>query len=438
MTRLKSDEILSEWLAVADRARQPHQAPRPATTRMRLPIGMAALAAVVVIVAVVGSRVVAPAVGPGGSPSASPSASPTTPVAQPSATTPPISIPSAEPSPTPGASPVTLTTPVVTSSWQGFTWNTLPADSPFVTADFGTQVLAWRAGYVAYGTTNGAANGFVWTSADGLTWRQVTDISAPRILVAVSPTGLVAFADDPSATSPIETVWTSTDGVAWHNAGSPGGVAFVDSIAGTSAGLVATASSGVVYSNDGITWTPLSGGPAASWNENPLHLQSGNGRFFLIGGAPGLTNGRASPAGVAWWSDNGRTWTKSGGTVPYPGSDMYFGRDGILLNWQMAAIPGGNGLARSTDGGKSWHNDPANSPLGAYVCGQHACSSGPDGSIASNGTVMVALKTNGKAWVSYDGNTWTSIGWGAPASNQGPLLVLPRGVLVGNQYGAAR
>jgi hypothetical protein len=438
----KNDRVWTDWLALTERARQPRNAPRPAATHGRLPVGMAALAAVVVIVAVVGSRVAAPPVGPGGSPSASPSASPTTPVAQPSATTPPISIPSAEPSPTPGASPVTLTTPGVTSNWQGFTWSTLPADSPFVTADFGMQVLAWRAGYVAYGTTNGAANGFVWTSADGLTWRQVTDISAPRILVAVSPTGLVAFADDPSATSPIETVWTSTDGVAWHNAGSPTGLAFIDSIAGTSAGLVATSHTltgtgkfatsqfGVAFSTDGLNWTPVSIQPGLTWSpDNGPQVQSGANRFFVFGAL--ASPGKVSAGGL-WWSDDGRTWTRSSNEAYTSGLD--FGQGGIVMHTTEGLVPGGTGLELSTDGGKSWRK--SNDPLGAVVCGPRECSTGPDGVISSNGSFFVAVKSNGQAWISYDGQAWTSIAWGGPLSSVS-LLVLPRGVVSDGQYGAA-
>ena len=64
----KNDKVWTDWLTLTESARQPEQAPRPATNYGRLPVGMAALAAVAIIVAVVGSRIVAPPVGPGGSP----------------------------------------------------------------------------------------------------------------------------------------------------------------------------------------------------------------------------------------------------------------------------------------------------------------------------------------------------------------------------------
>jgi hypothetical protein len=462
MTRLKSDEILSEWLAVADRARQPHQAPRPATTRTRLPIGMAALAAVVVIVAVVGSRVVAPTVGPGGSASASPSAT----VAQPSATTPPISVPSTEPSPTPGASPATFTTAGVASNWQGFTWSTLPAESPLLLADPGLRVIPWRGGYVACGTTGGAMAGFLWTSTDGLTWRWVTDIVAQRIQVAVSPTGLVAIAGSLDNPSLPNTVWTSTDGLAWHNAGTASGIGSIDTIAGTSAGLVATGHTvvgtgkfatsqfSVAFSTDGLSWTPVTIASGLAWDYVGPAVQSGNGRFFLMGGYTGgtasgyrpvlasLTQPGRSGSGVLgstigtgglWWSDDGRTWTSASKTAFV--SQLDFARDGIEMIWSSRAIPGGTDLQFSSDGGKTWGKSL--DPLGQTVCGQGECSTGPDGVIGSNGTYLLAVKSNGKAWVSSDGKTWTSIAWDGSLSTYS-ILVLPRGVVVDGKYGAAK
>jgi hypothetical protein len=314
------------------------------------------------------------------------------------------------------------------------------------------QVIRWRGGYVAYGTTGGGASGFLWTSTDGIAWRQqVTGISGPQVLVAVSPAGLVAIAGDPSATSPAETVLTSPDGLAWLDAGSPTGLAYVDSITGTSAGLVAiqhtmtgsgkfaTPVYSLSYSNDDIGWTKVTDGLPAGWNGYPGNLQSGNGRFFLVGNSAAPAASTTPDRGVVWWSDDGRTWTKSSGTIAYPARQLYFGRDGILLRTQSPAVPGGSGLAISTDGGKSWHDDPSDSPVGPYVCGQGECSSGPDGYFGANGTTMVAVKTNGQAWISYDGSTWTSIAWGGPSgASSGPLLVLPRGVFAGVQYGAAQ
>jgi hypothetical protein len=362
----------------------------------------------------------------------------------------------------------------VTSNWTGFSWSQLPADHPLATADpwtSGAQLLAWQHGYVVYGTTNTGMNAFVWTSADGQTWTQVTAIVAPQVLVAASPTGLVAVAGDPSATVAVQTVWISSDGVQWRNAGPLSGLASVDSIAGTSAGLVATGHTlngagkfatstfSVVFSTDGISWTPIQVEPGIAWDDVGPRVQSGNNHFFVMGGlSPRLTNSAdfrfdaldvnsatersglvgASQTGKGglWWSDDGRTWTSTG-TWVYA-DRMVFGRDGLLVYTNPRLIPGWVGLNVSTDGGKTWANANDYGPLGAAVCGQGECSQGPDGIIASNGVVFVAVKSDGRTWTSYDGRTWVPTAGKSPTPDLGTFLVLPRGVIVAGSYGAAK
>jgi hypothetical protein len=51
--------------------------------------------------------------------------------------------------------------------------------------------------------------------------------------------------------------------------------------------------------------------------------------------------------------------------------------------------------------------------------------------------VFLAVKSDGHAWVSYDGRTWTPISWNGPTADL-TFLVLPRGVVIGNTYGAAK
>ncbi|MGD0122513.1 MAG: hypothetical protein ABSC46_08140 [Candidatus Limnocylindrales bacterium] len=366
------------------------------------------------------------------------------------------------------------TTVGVASNWTGFSWSRLPADNPLATADpwrTGAQLLAWQHGYVVYGTTNGNSNAFVWTSADGQTWTQVTAIVAPRVLVAACAAGLVAVAGDPSATGSTQMVWASSDGVQWHIVGALSGLAFVDSIAGTSAGLVATGHTlngagkfatstfSVAFSTDGISWTPIEVEPGIAWDDVGPQVQSGNNRFFVMGGlsdsqakgadfrfdaldVTGVT-GRSGPVGASqigkgglWWSDDGRKW-KSTGTWAYADA-LVFGRDGILVHENPRLIPGYVGLDVSTDGGKTWAKATNYGPLGAAVCGQGECSEGPDGVIASNGTVFVAVKSNGRIWTSYDGKTWTPIAGNGPVPDLRTFLVLPRGVILAGSYGAAK
>ena len=352
--------------------------------------------------------------------------------------------------PSPTSSPIaaSFTLPGATSNWHGFTWSKLPSDNPFLAAD-GVQLLKWRDGYVAYGIADSGGNSLLWTSPDGRTWNQVTSIDALNLMVAAAPSGLVAIAND---SEPSHQVWSSSDGVRWQKAGSTTGLLAIDSIAGTTSGLVAVeypvASTGkfptsppsVVASTDGVNWAPVAVGPGSTWSSDYVpRIQSGNNRFFLTVSAknPADPSGKGLMA-IVWWADDGVTWTRSTGPSSLPFWQMYLGRDGILVETHSGSVPGSFGVDLSTDGGKTWKIDNKFEPLGPTICGQGECSPGPDGAYASNGSQILAVKSDGHAWVSYEGKTWTSIAWNPTSANSGTFLVLPGGVIVGDEYGAAQ
>jgi hypothetical protein len=445
MTRRGGDDIWDDWLKVARTAKRPAKAPRPSGGQVGPPIGMALFACFVVVVAVLGLRF-------SGQGSGTATASTySTPIPSQSTLRPsPSEVLS--PSVHPGTSaPALFSTPGVVSNWKGFAWSQLPSGSALTTVDPGLQLVTWRGGYVLYGTTQGGAQAVVWVSADGTAWVQAAIPAAARILVAVSPSGLIAISGDPTQASSTQAVWTSSDGLTWRNAGAPAGLGSIDSLAGTSRGLVvvghvlegsgktATPRYGIEYSVDGSSWTPVTLGPGQIWNADyaPL-VQAGQDRFFLLAaqaGGAGTTGTQLS--GVVWWSDDGRTWTRSTGTIPDPGQVLDFGSAGILLHTRSPAVPGGEGLLLTRDGGKSWQADSSFGPLGAAVCGQGECSTQPDGVIASNAATFLALKSDGRAWLSADGRAWNAIAWNGPRPDAGSVLMLPRGVVVGDQYGAA-
>jgi hypothetical protein len=384
--------------------------------------------------------------------------------------------------PTPATSPSAtmtatgFTTPGSTDGWKGFTWTSLPSESrmlpsPQLDGSGIGQILRWKGGYVATGSVAlfGTAHPSLglWTSPDGQTWTPVTSIEAAAVVVSVAPFGLLALAVDPTTTDgqyrPPE-AWTSSDGVEWHDAGPsnlPGGLV---SIAGTDKGIVATsgvtvgtgkaASEGflVEFSTDGVNWTQETVGDLAGSQGGayglPPHVQTNAGRFYLMGTAPPVMESSGSALGPSlsqdemWLSGDGETWTRSAGGYSWFADFIDFGRDGILLHTNANASPGANGLAYSTDGGMTWHEDPKFAPLGQEPC-QGECATGPDGAIASNGTVFVAVQNGGKkAWLSYDARTWTPIAWagGDPSAagygGFGGFVVMPRGVLLGGAYGA--
>ena len=101
----KGDEIWRDWFNMTEDARQPEAAPRPTRTSARMPMGMAALAALGIVALVVGSRFTATNGSGGGQPSGS-TASPSdvaviTPGTSGSPTTVPSPVPSASATPDP-------------------------------------------------------------------------------------------------------------------------------------------------------------------------------------------------------------------------------------------------------------------------------------------------------------------------------------------------
>jgi hypothetical protein len=435
MTRSNGDDLWKEWNAVADSAKQPPFAPRDAMARQvrsGLPVGMAAVLVVVVVGALIAMRWTSSThAGPAASEASSIQA-----------------YASAVPSPHSSASPYTARTaatftlsgtPGSTTAWRGFTWTQLPADIPFFNAaDF--RFFPWRGGYVAEYMSGSQTE--IWTSPDGNTWSLVTAIPDATIRIAASPSGLIALAGD---TAPYQT-WSSSDGVHWQDIGTTQGLKDWVYIVGNGHVMVArqiaasadqwTSDPRIAVSTDGLNWSPVTieSGFQSVTVLIPTLYASGD-RFFVRS----AEKNPADPSGalpVMWWSDDGRTWTRTTGVpVGEPADPMVFGRDGMMMH---AADTSGGGLGYATDvsndGGKTWRTDQGAQPIGV-TCS--SCGSGLDGVFTSNGTVLLAIKSDGRAWVSDDAKTWTPIEWSGPHLPQAVFLVLPGGVIIGDYYGAA-
>lgn len=379
--------------------------------------------------------------------------------------------PTSGPVRSPGATMIAsgFTTAGVASGWSSFSWTS--AGTPL--SGIG-QVLQWSGGYVAAASLMhyvGDPSPGLWISADGMTWTAVRGVSDDAAMVSVAPAGLVAIGFDGNAAdgSMLGSAWSSSDGRNWTKLGRPDFPGSLVSIAGTSSGIVATVkithgtgkgqygSFQIEFSTDGLHWTAENVSPGLSSAQvgygEPPHVQTHAGRFYLMGSAgPGTTStgirlvASFSPPDEMWLSGDGKTWTKSaGGYSASGGLDadyIDFGRDGMILHTNAyGAAPGATGIAYSSDGGQTWHEDTNYSPLGPTTC-QGECSNGEDGAIGANGTYFVAVKYGAKqAWLSYDGQHWSSIAWtgGDPtgAWNGDGFLVMPRGVLLASSYGAA-
>jgi hypothetical protein len=364
-----------------------------------------------------------------------------------------------------------FTTAGVASGWSRFSWTAAGSSLSGI-----GQVLQWSGGYVATASSMHAASADpspgLWTSADGQTWSAARGIGDDAVRVSVAPAGLVAIGFNGNVADGwmLGSAWSSSDGRTWTKLGKPDFPGSLVSIAGTSSGIVATVaiahgtgkgqygSFQIEFSTDGLHWTAENVSPGLASAQDgygePPHVQTHAGRFYLMGSAgPGTAStgmrllSSVSPPDEMWLSGDGTTWTKSaGGYSATGGLDadyIDFGRDGMILHTNAyGAAPGATGIANSNDGGRTWHEDKNYGPLGPTSC-QGACSNGEDGVIGANSTFFVAVKYGGKqAWLSYDGQHWSSIAWtgGDPTGTWyggNGFLVMPRGVLLAASYGAA-
>jgi hypothetical protein len=356
--------------------------------------------------------------------------------------------------------PTALVTPGSTadaaSEWKSFAWGTAAAASIPFKSD--SALLKWSHGFAVSGQPTGQTTEQVWTSNDGVTWMEAAGVSAPQIFVAEGPKGLVAIGLDPNATHETQTVWTSSDGRTWAKAGTTSGIGNLDSLAGNSTTLVAiwdrSEAAGPAFSLetsvDAINWTSVSQVAFQSSISWVPFVDSIGGRLFALGAPQGAADrfvpqnanvfmSTAAPRGAIWWSDDGKAWHASGGSFSGLPDAVYAAANGLLLEGTLGSVPGGDTLAYSTDGGQTWTDDPSFAPLGQADC-TGECSSVPDGYYSSNGSVIVAVKSDGsKAWISTDARTWTEITWGGPRpSDTGGFMALPGGVLAGDQYGAGK
>ncbi|HEX7496663.1 MAG TPA: hypothetical protein VF349_08530 [Candidatus Limnocylindrales bacterium] len=468
MSPRKSDQILSEWLAMADSAPRPARAPRGNGTQQRtrsgLPAGMAAtLLAAVVIAAVIGIRLASSPGSVGASQSAGASGSNPATFQSGQPSTVPSGVPSPEPSSVvaPTALASAPVTPVPASDWKSFAWSSASAAGlPFMAEK--ASMLKWSHGFAVSGVgpdqlfSNKDLTWYVWTSIDGVSWTQASGVSGWGLELAEGPSGLVAIGMSPQGSPETQTVWTSADGRTWSKVGTTSGLGHMVSLAGNSSTLVAVwdhsagtdcsvnGSFSTETSTDGLHWTKVAQVAFGHFTAPPF-VTSAGGRLFAMG--PGANSGApvhqvanqclstAAARGTIWWSDDGTTWHLAGGSFRGLPWTFDIGAHGLLLEGILDSVPGGYTRAYSTDGGQTWTDDQSFAPLGPVEC-TGECSSGPDGYYSSNGTVIVAVKSDGsKAWISSDARTWTQITWGGPMPDALGIMALPAGVMAGDQSG---
>ena len=409
-------------------------------SRARLFAGGFAAVAAVALVAVVSATLLIPYNRNASSPS--PSASPSTSVlpsasasASPSSSATPLATTSAstyyfEGIPSLDNMPQDVTTP---GADPGTPWTRLKITKISISdpgegnaREFGNRTLShWRGGWVIYGGApqGNTAPGFIWESADGLTWQAV---SAPAALAVPSSVGLTVMSDD------LATAWVSQDGLTWatlHTTGLDGwtflGPAHVSNLgvdgpAGSPIGIVTPAGTGsnpgahpcgagqfspcdatsLLFSATGENWqdvTPKTDGTVHDWVAKWI------GQGFVAVGL--LTaNGASSGRLVAYWSADGRTWTPAAiPNIPFTVSGWRYG-DAIEVARGGAILPCLNFWLKTTDG-TSWTRDDNEGPLGK---GATDMTKG-NGELFSNTDRFLARTLAGQAWVSFDGQSWTKL-----------------------------
>jgi len=282
------------------------------------------------------------------------------------------------------------------SSDAGHTWHLAPVQLP----GGGQPPLGDEAVRIAGGPHGWMAEGSnaIWTSPDGLSWTLAgTRGITPRQpadsvnVVTNTPGGFLAAGYEVTSAGKQAVIWTSHDGVRWQRmtaaqlglqeAGlTPAGIDFATSSG--SATVISDRGSGVWLSTDsGAHWTQVTI-PVDHGAQTSVSGVSFDGAG-LIAVRPGTTASGAED-GVAYFSQDGRTWQYAGTIDPaggwspdvVKGSDYGFVVTGHTPNQYVAYTSSGTGT--------SWR--PAG-PLGSTSDGPgFTATVGPGGSVVAAGS----------------------------------------------------
>lgn len=350
-------------------------------------------------------RIVAPAEEPSGGPSASPS-----PEAS-SAPTPATPVPSVSPSgpPAPEAFPLA--------------WGVLRS-SPIFEGErdvWMSGIVPDGTGYLVFGQVG--ENTVLWRSTDPAHWERLpasTAFAGARLSgIARRGSGYVAVGARPRNGQDDQTVvWTSNDAIHWAELSSstlPAGG--LNALVAGDQGLLAmgydntTGQESAWFSEDGRTWTRV-GGELGS-----ASLRAGawrSGRFVLVGedqaGYPG-------PRPAAWSSTDGRTWVRAQGLPSgWQGGDYYV--DAALTDvvgtaagfyavgaiGPSDAVPSRVSAVLFSPDGLTWSILPTD-PAFERVILDHVATAGTSG-IAVTGSAWGA---DPRIWLSADGRSWHAL-----------------------------
>jgi hypothetical protein len=325
-------------------------------------------------------------------------------------------------------------------------WTRSPAGAPGAGNLNGLATDGKR--FVTIGLTgNSTVTGFVpiWTSSDGVRWKQATGPSSafPANLVGTSVVHqghrFLAFGY-PRASTGTVLAWTSKDGTKWvryHPKGFPprGPGAAPQGATATKNGVllrvVDVNGTWHLWGSNGDRWRALGDLPSAGQASTSRTLPGRHGHGFV-------TVGTSNNAAAAWTSKTGSTWRTAsiGGMAPGDGStiaDAVAGGPGFVAVGS-AAGPGHEvaDVWTSADG-KLWQ--PASGNTAAFT-GRSGTLTAMDVATTSGKNVIAAGtdRSSIAIWTSHGGRSWKEIPADLVRRVQTGVIARPTGVSVANGH----
>ncbi len=342
------------------------------------------------------------------------------------------------------SSRVPVTATPSNGAWSSLSWLT---PSIFPDAAFIDDIVAWNgkliaAGEIQNGTTQDAA---VWDSSDGgTTWARLSNdrltFADSRIYnLVTTPSGLVAWGTvgEPACTGQGEgmtcgpfpiMLWTSPDGATWKR------IADVSMFKGATIGSVTFGAQGLVAVGDTgwlqpAIWVSATG---AAWQRQTLPSAPFRDAHFSdvrattsgylvaggIGGQPPTSGGvmlDSTAIAAAWWSPDGRTWTK--GTVSRANGvgtslgSIYIGASGMVA--VGSATGSKTATAWTSTDGQTWRPIANAQTYAGVPTPAPGAPSIPSFTISDDGTHLVAVGMGDQMaitlWAATDGVTWRQL-----------------------------
>jgi hypothetical protein len=295
----------------------------------------------------------------------------------------------------------------------GPTWNAVSDTSAFGAATV-HEVIANGSGFVAVGhvIANGAPNGAIWTSPDGLAWTAQSVDAPSQTFLHVGHVGSALVAIGSQCGGGGECVgssfWSSPDGTTWTEHGDYQDMSYLVGLANGPFGVAAVgadwstgypqnpADVAAYVSADGTTW---------SRSPNGAGMQAATMGAVALGG-PGLVAlGNTGPNLTAWTSPDGRTWTASTASSGLGTGEV---REMIRFGSKLLAVgrDGQDAVAWTSADGTTWTRS---------ATGATSLQAAVMEALTASATTVFAVGQDhttgsGAIWTSTDGTSWAKVG----------------------------